>query len=73
MVGYVRAVRRASPRGVVAVYVPDVVVGHWWERLLDNQGAFRVKAALILQPGVVITSVPYQLPSAAAVADEVQG
>jgi amino acid transporter len=65
VVGYVKEVRRANPRGVVAVYVPEYVVGHWWERLLHNQGAFRIKAALILQPGVVITSVPYQLRSAA--------
>jgi hypothetical protein len=64
VVGYVKAVRRAHPRGVVAVYVPEYVAGHWWERLLHNQGAFRIKAALILQPGVVITSVPYQLRSA---------
>ncbi len=63
VVQHVRAVRKAYPRGVVAVYVPEYVVGHWWERLLHNQGAFRIKTALLFQPGVVITSVPYQLQS----------
>ncbi len=66
VVDYVRSVRRESPRTVVSVYVPEYVVGHWWERLLHNQNTFRIKAALALLPGVVITSVPYhvQPPSA---------
>ncbi len=64
VVDYVRSVRRDNPRTVVAVYVPEYVVGHGWERLLHNQSVFRIKAALILQPGVVITSVPYLLTSA---------
>ncbi len=66
VIDYVRSVRKAHPRGVVSVYVPEYVVGHWWERLLHNQGAFRFKTALLFQPGVVITSVPYQLRSTGA-------
>ena len=63
VVEYTRAIRDASPRGVVAVYIPEYVLGHWWERLLHNQSAFRIKSRLLFQPGVVITSVPYQLRS----------
>jgi amino acid transporter len=70
IVGYIRALRKAHPRGVVAVYVPEYVVGHWWQRLLHNQGAFRIKATLIFQPGVTITSVPYQLRSAQPLMDD---
>jgi hypothetical protein len=63
VVDYARSIRAASPRGVVAVYIPEYVVGHWWERLLHNQSAFRIKSRLLLAPGVTITSVPYQLRS----------
>ncbi|HEX9553149.1 MAG TPA: OB-fold nucleic acid binding domain-containing protein, partial [Streptosporangiaceae bacterium] len=39
---------------------------HWWEQLLHNQSALRLKARLLLQPGVIVASVPYQLRSARA-------
>lgn len=64
VVTYVRSLRRASPRDLVVVYVPEYVVGHWWERLLHNQSALRLKSRLLLTPGVVIASVPWQLDSA---------
>ncbi|KJE20717.1 amino acid/polyamine/organocation transporter, APC superfamily [Frankia torreyi] len=60
---YVARIRRESPRDVVAVYVPEYVVGHWWEHLLHNQSALRLKARLLFQPGVMVTSVPWQLAS----------
>ena len=63
VVDYTHSIRQASPRGVVAVYIPEYVVGHWWERLLHNQSAFRIRSRLLLQPGVTITSVPYRLRS----------
>ncbi|WP_261558509.1 APC family permease [Frankia tisae] len=60
---YVARIRRESPRDVVAVYLPEYVVGHWWEHLLHNQSALRLKARLLFQPGVMVTSVPWQLAS----------
>jgi hypothetical protein len=48
----------------VTLYVPEYVLGHWWEQLLHNQSALRLKARLLMQPGVVVASVPYQLKSA---------
>ncbi len=63
IVRYVRSVRRASPRDVVTVFIPEYVVGHWWERILHNQIALRLKSRLLLTPGVMMTSVPYQLRS----------
>ena len=63
VVDYVRDVRRESPRDVVIVYVPEYVVGHWWEHLLHNQSALRLKTRLRFQPGVMVTSVPWQLRS----------
>jgi amino acid transporter len=63
---YIRQIRRESPRDVVSVFVPEYVVGHWWEQLLHNQSALRLKARMLFQPGVMLTSVPWQLGSAEA-------
>ena len=61
IVEYAIELREASPRGVVAVYIPEYVVGRWWEQLLHNQTALRLKGRLLFTPGVMVTSVPYQL------------
>lgn len=63
IVDYAIEIRRANPRGVVAVYIPEYVVGRWWEQLLHNQTALRLKGRLLFTPGVMVTSVPYQLRS----------
>ncbi|CAN5212716.1 APC family permease [soil metagenome] len=60
---YVRSIRRESPRDLVVVYIPEYVVGHWWEQLLHNQSALRLKGRLLFTPGVVVASVPWQLAS----------
>ena len=60
---YVRRMRSDNPRDVVAVYIPEYVVGRWWEQLLHNQSALRLKTRLLFVPGVMVTSVPYQLRS----------
>ncbi|HET7477026.1 MAG TPA: APC family permease [Dermatophilaceae bacterium] len=54
------------PRDVVSVFIPEYVVGHWWEHLLHNQSALRIKARLLFQRGVMVTNVPWQLGSAEA-------
>jgi amino acid transporter len=63
IVDYASQIRKASPRGVVAVYIPEYVVGRWWEQLLHNQTALRLKGRLLFTPGVMVTSVPFQLHS----------
>ena len=63
IVEYTRSIRDANPRGVVAVYIPEYVVGRWWEQVLHNQTALRLKGRLLFTPGVMVTSVPYQLHS----------
>ena len=60
---YIRGRRGQSPRDVVTVFIPEYVVGHWWEHLLHNQSALRLKARLLFEPGVMVTSVPWQLHS----------
>jgi amino acid transporter len=60
---YVKRVRTDNPRDVVTVFIPEYVVGHWWEQILHNQSALRLKGRLLFQPGVMVTSVPWQLAS----------
>ncbi|MEV6210714.1 APC family permease [Kitasatospora sp. NPDC051914] len=64
VVQYVREYRRTSPRDAVAVFIPEYVVGHWWENLLHNQSALWLKSRLLFTPGVMVISVPWQLASA---------
>jgi amino acid transporter len=63
VIDYVRDVRRSSPRDVVSVFIPEYVVGRWWEQILHNQSALRLKGRLLFTRGVMVTSVPYQLRS----------
>jgi hypothetical protein len=60
---YIRGLRRRSPRDVITVFIPEYVLGHWWEQLLHNQSALRLKARLLFEPGIMVTSVPWQLRS----------
>jgi amino acid transporter len=60
---YVKNIKRESPRDVISIFVPQYVVGHWWEQLLHNQSALRLKSRLLFTPGVMVVSVPWQLIS----------
>lgn len=70
---YVKSVRRDSPRDLVTVYIPEYVVGRWWEQLLHNQSALRLKGRLLFTPGVMVTSVPWQLSSSSLAAGREDG
>src|SRR5664279_659738 len=61
LISYVKDLRRANPRTVIMVFIPEYVVTHWWQQLLHNQSALRFKARLLFTPGVVVVSVPYHL------------
>ncbi|MFC7219265.1 APC family permease [Streptomyces polyrhachis] len=66
---YIARLHRDHPEDLIAVYIPEYVVGHWWEQLLHNQSALRLKARLLFQRGVMVTSVPWQLDSSRRAAD----
>ncbi|MEZ0163743.1 APC family permease [Kineococcus sp. LSe6-4] len=69
---HVKALRARHPRDLVIVYVPEYVVGHWWETLLHNQSALRLRARLRYLPGVMVASVPWQLSSSAGLEDRLE-
>jgi amino acid transporter len=64
IIKYIKQLKaNSSPRDVISVFIPEYVVGRWWEQLLHNQSALRLKGRLLFVPGVMVTSVPYQLAS----------
>jgi amino acid transporter len=53
--------RDQHPRDLVTVFIPEYVVTRWWQNLLHNQSALRLKGRLLYTPGVVVVDVPYRL------------
>ncbi len=61
LLAYIDTMRERHPSDTVTVILPEFVVDHWWEYFLHNQTAFRLKAALLFRPGIVVTDVPQHL------------
>ena len=55
------------------IILPEYVPGRWWEHLLHNQSALRLKARLLFQPQVMVTNVPWLLDQPAADRRELVG
>ncbi|MFT4136815.1 APC family permease [Microbacterium sp.] len=64
---FVRGYRERHGASVVTVYLPQYIVGHWWENLLHNRRARRLSQQLMLVHGVSITLVPWLLDSSALI------
>jgi amino acid transporter len=54
--------RLTEPEVCLTVILPEFVTPKWWQRILHNQMAIRIKAMLMLKPGVIVTSVRMHLP-----------
>jgi hypothetical protein len=65
VVDYIKKQLKNGPRDVVNIYIPEYVVGRWWENVLHNQSSLRLKGRLLFEPAVMVTSVPWQLHSSA--------
>jgi hypothetical protein len=63
LLAYIDTVHELYPEDTLTVILPEFVVAHWWEHLLHNQTALRLKAALLFHPGVVVTNIPQHLSS----------
>jgi hypothetical protein len=61
LLAYIDAMHAQHPGKVLTVILPEMVPAHWWEQVLHNQTALRLKAALLFRPGVVVADVPYHL------------
>jgi hypothetical protein len=62
LVNYIWSLHRGRPDLTLTVILPEIVVRHWWHRLLHNGTAARLRRALRPLPKVVITAVPFHLP-----------
>lgn len=58
---YLDELQKQAPAATLTVVLPEYVPRHWWEQILHNQTALRIKAALLFRPGTVVISVPYHL------------
>jgi amino acid transporter len=58
---YIDALHETHPDDTLVIVLPEFVPRHWWEHVLHNQTALRLKAALLFHPGVIVASVPYHL------------
>jgi amino acid transporter len=61
LLAYIDAMHAQHPDKTLTVVLPEMVPAHWWEQVLHNQTALRLKAALLFRPGVVVADVPYHL------------
>jgi amino acid transporter len=61
LLAYIDTLHQRHPDEILTVIVPEFLVAHWWEYLLHNQTAFRLKAALLFRPGIVVADVPQHL------------
>ncbi len=53
--------RRVEPEYTFTVIIPEFVTRKWWEHILHNQTALRIKGVLLLKPKTIVISVPYHL------------
>jgi amino acid transporter len=61
---YIKSLR-PGPNHLVTVIIPEFIVARWWENILHNQSALRLRAALRRMPWVVVVSVPYHARASA--------
>jgi amino acid transporter len=63
LANYIAALHRQRPDVTLTLVVPEIVVAKPWQRILHNRIAVRLRASLIAYDGIVITTVPFHLPS----------
>lgn len=60
---FIKRYREKHGSSIVTVYLPQYIVGHWWESILHNRRSRRLANQLMLVHGVSITLVPWMLDS----------
>jgi amino acid transporter len=56
---YLDALQRQDPTRPVMVVLAEVVPQHWWEAILHNHTALRLKLRLFFRPNTIVADVPY--------------
>ncbi|HEX9697722.1 MAG TPA: APC family permease [Actinomycetota bacterium] len=66
LIRLIRELKAEAPGTVVTVVLPEFVVRKRWHQFLHNQSALAIKARLLFEPDVVVTSVPFHLSNSAS-------
>jgi amino acid transporter len=60
LIRYLEVTADRDPSTVTIVLLPERIIRHWWERLLYNQNAHRIRDALTGHPGIIVADVPFR-------------
>jgi amino acid transporter len=60
LIRYLEMLAGRDDETVTIVLVPERIARHWWERLLNNQNAHRIRDALTGRPGILVADVPFR-------------
>lgn len=66
LLSYIDAIDQQSPDDTITIVLPEFLPARFWEYLLHNQSALRLKAALLFRQNTVVADVPYHLGSSRA-------
>jgi hypothetical protein len=61
LLAYIDTIHELYADVTLTILLPEFVVSYWWEHILHNQTALRLKAALLFKPGIVVTNMPQHL------------
>ena len=61
LLAYLDVLQRQDPTRPILVVLSEFVPRHWWENLLHNQTALRLKLRLFSRPNTIVADVPYHL------------
>jgi amino acid transporter len=64
LLAYMDALQRQAPDRPILVVLAEFVPRHWWENLLHNQTALRLKLRLFARRNTIVADVPYHPPRA---------
>lgn len=63
LIAYIDAVHSQRPSAFVTIVLPEFITAHWWEGLLHNRTAARLRSTFEKHPNVAVVLVPYLLES----------
>lgn len=61
LLAYIDAIHRHDPDAYVTIVIPEYLPAHWWQHILHNQTALRLKGSLLFRRNTVVIDVPFLL------------
>jgi basic amino acid/polyamine antiporter, APA family len=61
LIAYIDSIHEGDPTETLTVVIPEFVVRRWWQQILHNQTALRLKTTLLLRAHIAVTNLPYHL------------